>query len=343
MHRTAVMDSIPSDHATAEAFGPLGDIPIVWIDCNAPGAEMLARRYRDGTRVIVAGIDRAGGCPSIDPDYFDLMLTSAAAAASPWVVVPAQRLDERMRTIQSRVTQAPLAASIAVDVIRSCAQLPVDLGLAVESLGYSTALAGDEFRKWHRDRGSVSAIDEPMDARQVLMERTDDTVTITLARPDTRNAMRAAMRDSLHEALCAVLEDPSEPDVILRGAGDCFSIGGDLAEFGTASDMAQAHAIRTLRSCAARLYELGARARVELHGASIGSGIEVAAAAAQRTARPGSFFQLPELGMGLIPGAGGTVSIARCIGRQRTVYMYLSGRRIGLSEALAWGLVEPAA
>jgi enoyl-CoA hydratase/carnithine racemase len=91
------------------------------------------------------------------------------------------------------------------------------------------------------------------------------------------------------------------------------------------------------------LHELGDRATVHLHGACIGSGIEIAAAAAHRHAEPGAFFQLPELAMGLIPGAGGTVSVARAIGRHRTCYLVLSGRRLPRDMAAHWGLVTPVA
>ena len=58
------------------------------------------------------------------------------------------------------------------------------------------------------------------------------------------------------------------------------------------------------------------------------------------SAAPGAFFQLPELGMGLVPGAGGTVSLPRRIGRQRTAWLALSGERIDAETALAWGLVD---
>jgi enoyl-CoA hydratase/carnithine racemase len=64
------------------------------------------------------------------------------------------------------------------------------------------------------------------------------------------------------------------------------------------------------------------------------------AAAARVTARPGTTFRLPEVGMGLIPGAGGTATIPRRIGRHRAAWMALSGREIDLETALAWGLVD---
>ena len=337
------MEDAMTDHLAAEAFGPLGDRPIMWVDCAAASAEGMARRYRQDTRAIVVGVDLAGACPSLDPAFFDMLLTTVVAPSSPWVGVAARRMDDRRKAIEARVANAPMAAGIAVDVFRACDHLPFDLGIAMESLGYSTLLAGGEFRKWRQGRVRPSTIVDEVDRPQVRVERDGDHVTITLARPDTRNAMRASMRDALHEALCAVLDDPSRPGMTLRGEGDCFSTGGDLAELGSADDMAQAHAIRTLRSCAARLHALGERARIDLHGACIGSGIEIAAAAPHRTARRGTFFQLPELDMGLIPGAGGTVSLARAIGRHRASYMLVSGRRVALAEAVQWGLVEAAA
>jgi enoyl-CoA hydratase/carnithine racemase len=79
---------------------------------------------------------------------------------------------------------------------------------------------------------------------------------------------------------------------------------------------------------------------VALHGACIGAGIEVAAFAGDVTATEGAFFQLPEVGFGLVPGAGGTVSLPRRIGRQRTAWLALSGARIDTSTARAWGLVD---
>jgi enoyl-CoA hydratase/carnithine racemase len=95
-----------------------------------------------------------------------------------------------------------------------------------------------------------------------------------------------------------------------------------------------------LRSCAALLDRLGARASAQLHGACVGSGLEVPAAAALRTATADAWFQLPELRMGLIPGAGGTASVERAIGRHRTAWMLLSAKRIDARQALAWGLVH---
>ena len=77
-----------------------------------------------------------------------------------------------------------------------------------------------------------------------------------------------------------------------------------------------------------------------LHGACIGAGIELAAFAGRVEARDGTVIRLPELAMGLVPGAGGTVSLPRRIGRWRTTYLVLSGVPLDPSTALAWGLVD---
>jgi enoyl-CoA hydratase/carnithine racemase len=148
------------------------------------------------------------------------------------------------------------------------------------------------------------------------------------------------MRDALYEALAAALDDPSAPYVTLCGAGACFSTGGDVNEFGANKDLAAAHTIRTLRSIARLIFALGERAEARLHGACIGAGIEIAAAASRRIARENAFFQLPELKMGLIPGAGGTVSVARAVGRHRACAMMLSGARVSAATALDWGLIH---
>ena len=91
------------------------------------------------------------------------------------------------------------------------------------------------------------------------------------------------------------------------------------------------------------LARIARRVRAELHGACVGAGIELPAFASRVVAREDAFFQLPELSMGLIPGAGGTVSLPRRIGRQRTAWLALTGARLEAATALDWGLVDELA
>jgi enoyl-CoA hydratase/carnithine racemase len=216
-----------------------------------------------------------------------------------------------------------------------------DAAIDMESLAYSTLLGGGEFAAWLAGRQPASA--EGQALPPLRYEREGDAVRLVLASPGNRNAMTAAMRDALYEGLANVLEDPGEPRVTLLGEGACFSTGGDLAEFGTAQDLARAHLIRTGRSCARLLHRLGNRAEVHLHGACIGSGIEIPAAAHRRVAAPGCFVQLPELAMGLIPGAGGTVTLARAVGRWRLMWLALGNFRLSAAQGLDWGLFQAIA
>jgi enoyl-CoA hydratase/carnithine racemase len=132
--------------------------------------------------------------------------------------------------------------------------------------------------------------------------------------------------------------------VVLTGNGPSFCSGGDLAEFGTFADPASAHLARTRHSPALVLDELtvrlGRACRAEVHGQVLGSGLEMAAYCGWVQAHPDAVLGLPELSLGLIPGAGGTVSITRRIGRWRTAYLVLSGRTIDPPTALRWGLID---
>jgi enoyl-CoA hydratase/carnithine racemase len=75
----------------------------------------------------------------------------------------------------------------------------------------------------------------------------------------------------------------------------------------------------------------------------VGAGVEVPAAAGRVVAAPDAVFRLPEVAMGLIPGAGGTVSIPRRIGRRRACWLAISGASLDARTALAWGLVDEVA
>jgi enoyl-CoA hydratase/carnithine racemase len=134
--------------------------------------------------------------------------------------------------------------------------------------------------------------------------------------------------------------DPSIVRVTLSGAGPAFCAGGDLDEFGSAPDAATAHAVRMSQSACAVLDGIRDRVHVDVHGACVGAGIEIAACAGSVRARADAFFRLPELEMGLIPGAGGTASIARRVGRHRAAFLMLTGISIDSSQALRWGLID---
>lgn len=286
--------------------------------------------------LIRIGLHAGGGLPDAGTDAFDILLTDLTGAPPPWVTVP--DLAAELRHLREATARQPLAAAILAQVLRVTPMLGFDAALLVESLAYSTLLASGGFRRW---RAAMPPPRVRADALpRVRIERTGGVLEIVLDQPRGRNAIDAAMRDALTEALDFARLDPDRAPVVLRGEGAVFSIGGDLAEFGQADDPATAHAIRTLRSPARALHAVRDRATARLHGPCIGAGVEVPAAAGRLTARRGTSFRLPEVAMGLIPGAGGTVTVPRRIGRQRACWFAMSGRAIDLPTALDWGLAD---
>jgi hypothetical protein len=228
-------------------------------------------------------------------------------------------------------------ARVLDDVLRLTEGLAVEDGLVVESLAYSTLLGGPDFLAWRQSHPRRTT---PPVAKPVRLSRSGDVLDVCLDARERHNAFSAAMRDALIDALEVARWDESVSEVRLTGAGPSFSSGGDLDEFGTTPDPVTAHAIRLDRSAGLAVHRLRDRVRPVLHGACIGAGIEVPAFADHVRARPDAFFCLPELALGMIPGAGGTVSVVRRIGRWRTAYLALTGRRIDAATALSWGLVD---
>lgn len=303
---------------------------------EAPALRQDVAFARPGLPILV-GLDASGGLPDdVEAALFDILVTAADNPPRPWVGAQGKPLDEIVSRLHAAAAATPVAAATLAAVLRTAEPLAFEPALTVESLAYSTLLGGAEFRAWraanpprHREDGGPP----------IRLERHGERLTVTLHRPHVRNAIDAAMRDALSEALLLALADEALA-VDLRGEGPSFSAGGDLSEFGTAPDLAEAHIIRSLRAPALLMHRLGRRAAAHVHGACIGGGLEIAAAATRVTASSNVWFRLPELVMGLIPGAGGTVSLPRRIGRHRTCYLALSGEPLTATAALAWGLID---
>ncbi|WP_457540210.1 enoyl-CoA hydratase/isomerase family protein [Williamsia sp. R60] len=257
-------------------------------------------------------------------------------------LVQVASIDETVALIIERIAARPVAATICDDVLRAgSSQGNTAAGLITESLAYSTLQAGPEFAQWLATQGPRR---RHVQDDSVLLSRTDSDVSIMFNRPDRHNAFSNSLRAGLIDGLTVALLDRSVESVMLRGRGRSFCSGGDLSEFGMFTDPANSHLARTRHSPALLLdaltSRLGARCRAEVHGAVLGSGLEMAAYCGHVSAHRGTLLGLPELDLGLVPGAGGTVSIPRRIGRWRTAYLVMSGRRIDAATALDWGLVD---
>lgn len=318
----------------SEVLGALVERPLLVVDLDTPG-ELDGTEVRALLPCVIVGVSRAGAVEG-SLDGIDVALTGVADPTAPWVSAP--DVDAGLDQIASAVSASPVASVALAQVLRAGRSGSLDHDLFIESLAYSMLQTGTEFSRWLAARPPASAGAEPRDT--VLVDRQDDRLSITLNRPEVRNAYDAAMRDELCEALWMVGADPSITQVDLRGSGPDFCSGGDLYEFGTATDPARSHLIRTSRSAARLLGAVGDRVTAHLHGACIGAGIELPAAARRVIAAPDARVQLPEVAMGLIPGAGGTATLPRRIGRHRTAWLALTGQPIDAGTALAWNLVD---
>ena len=317
-------------HEQASIFG---DGPLIVSDINY--ASELEKRQDELHGAIVIGVDETGRAPAAS-DVFDVLLTTAASPPRPWVQVHA--LAEAVTNLSRAVRANPHAAVTLAQVLRAQKSLPFEDALLLESLAFSTLLGGAEFRAWRTANASQKSM--PTSGPPLIVERDDGTMRIVLSRPGNNNALTPDMRDHLIEALREARLDDRVRQVEISAQGRVFSQGGVLDEFGTAGDLAAAHHVRMTRSVALALHQLGVPVRVTIQGGAVGSGIEIAAGAQDVVADASAFFMLPEVSMGLIPGAGGTVTIAKRIGRQRTCYLALSGIRLRAPTALAWGLID---
>lgn len=313
------------DPHARENYSAFGDHHFLLIDLNK-AAVSLSNTEQQTVHNFLAQLP----CPSIAiggahplRDAFDIAVTS---------------IDET-KTLCANISRTPIAAMTLAQVMRCSTLLPLAEGLLVESLAYATLQAGPEFQSWSR-ANPPTEITLADNGSPLLIEHDGNNLRVALNRPDRRNAISVELRDALTELFQLVIADKSIEQVAISGNGGCFSIGGDLDEFGTAPSPAEAHAIRSIRLPARYLIQCADRVAFHVHSACIGAGAEIPAFAGHISATRNAFFQLPEIQFGLIPGAGGCVSIPKRIGKQRAIYMALSGKKINAKTALEWGLID---
>jgi enoyl-CoA hydratase len=239
-------------------------------------------------------------------------------------------------TLIQHIQRAPRAAAVSVQLLRALQGVPMQTALWMESCSYGLLQGSEEHAAWLSSRGTS----QQHPPGRVLVERHEAALHVTLDRAEAHNAIDREMRDQLYDAFTLAALDPDIRSVTVSAVGETFCAGGDLDEFGTTRDPATAHLIRSRTLPALALAQRSEIVDVHVQGASIGAGVEIAAFAGRVTAAPTAWFQLPELAMGLLPGAGGCVSVPRRVGRQRTALMILSGQRIDAGTALRWGLID---
>ena len=175
----------------------------------------------------------------------------------------------------------------------------------------------------------------------LIYEKRNTIAHITLNRPKVLNVYNVQMRDELYQILSAMRDDDEVRVAIFKGAGEkAFCAGADLSEFLTAPSPTVARQVRWRRDVWGLFLSIPQPLIAVLHGYVLGSGIEIALCCDIRVASEDAQFGLPEVGLGIIPAAGGTQTLPRIIGRSRALEMLLTNRWIGSEEAYRIGLVN---
>ncbi|WP_273887673.1 enoyl-CoA hydratase/isomerase family protein [Rubrobacter naiadicus] len=173
----------------------------------------------------------------------------------------------------------------------------------------------------------------------ILTENRDGVGVVTINRPEVRNAMNAQVTRELRDALERFREDDGIGAVIFTGAGErAFVAGADIG------DLRERTMLDGIAAPMQRLYdeveEFEKPTVAAVNGYALGGGCELAMACDIRLASENARFGLPETGLSIIPGAGGTQRLARLVGKGRAVEMILTGRIIDAVEARDIGLVS---
>jgi enoyl-CoA hydratase/carnithine racemase len=169
----------------------------------------------------------------------------------------------------------------------------------------------------------------------------DGIAQITLSRPEAMNAISSAMAAELARTCAELAVAPDVRVVVLGAAGErAFSAGADLKERAAMTDadiMRQRHAIRGVFGA---LLALPQPVIAAVHGFALGGGCELALSCDLVVADETATFGLPEVTVGLVPGGGGTQLALRRLGPGRAADMVLTGRKVGIDEAMRFGLVD---
>ena len=175
----------------------------------------------------------------------------------------------------------------------------------------------------------------------IIYEKQDGVGYVTLNRPHALNAYNLRMRDELYQVLEAIQIDDDIRVVIFKGAGEkAFCAGADLTEFLTAPSPVIARQVRWERDNWGLFLSINKPIIAALHGYVLGDGIEIAMCCDIRVASEDAQFGAPEVGLGIIPAAGGSQTIPRVIGRAPALDMLLTSRWVKADEALRLKLVN---
>jgi enoyl-CoA hydratase/carnithine racemase len=176
---------------------------------------------------------------------------------------------------------------------------------------------------------------------ELLFERRGNVGLLTLNRPERRNALNRGLLEAICEQIDALREDRSVRVLILRGAGDrAFCAGADLKERRGMSQEEVEAFVPLIRDTMTRVASFPRPTLAAVEGVALGGGLELAIACDFRVASKTSMLGLPEVGLAIIPGAGGTQRLPRLVGLAHARELVLTARRVPADEAARMGLVQ---
>ncbi len=177
----------------------------------------------------------------------------------------------------------------------------------------------------------------------LILVRNEGRVRIlTLNRPEARNALNAALREALIQAMQEAETDPDVGAVVLTGAGNCFAAGADLREL-LERNKEQQRAFLQPPHIYSVIENLTKPVLAALNGHALGAGLELATACDIRVAAPTAKLGQPEIHLALIPGGGGSQRLVRLLGRGGASRLVLTGDAVDATTAHAMGLVDEVA
>jgi 3-hydroxyacyl-CoA dehydrogenase len=187
--------------------------------------------------------------------------------------------------------------------------------------------------KSERQSSWAAKMDHAEAARTVRLEREGNIALVVVDNPPV-NASSWDVRKGLLEAIRAAAADPTASAIVIIGSGKTFVAGSDIREFGKPIRDPQLPAvIEAIESCAKPVV-------AAIHGASLGGGFELALGCDARVATADAVVGLPEVTLGMIPGAGGTQRLPRLTGLAAAIEIVTSGRRVPAPEALRLGMLD---
>ena len=292
----------------------------------APGPD----RHRGGRR------PRSG--PAVLADAADVCLTGVEDPPAPWVCADPGDVIAAVASQPRRLARAGMRCSGPANA------LDVWSAIAAESATYALLLGSEGHHAWLAARGPAApAPTAPGAGRWSAPSAPAPSCASRSTGP------RRATRSTPGSAMRSTRRWPWRPPTPASRRSTCWAPDRTSAPAATSASSAPPPIPAPPTPCASpahpgrSAHRVADRLHAHLHGHCIGAGIEVPAFAHRISAHPDTRIALPELGIGLVPGAGGTVSLPRRIGRQRTAWLALTGATLSADDALAWGLVDEIA